>query len=579
MADSGTLSAREAAAAASPPEALNRDLLDRVPVESGTVLHIGCGTGLLGAAFKRINPRARVLGIEPDPARARIAAARLDEVAVAALDAATLPFALPRGIDCLIYDDLARLHEPLETLQRHLQELAPRGVVLAAVTNAEHWSSVARLLRGGADPDAASADRRKLHGLTRQAALRIAGEAGLATIDVFDRVVDADMAAGFVGSMTPALIALGIEPADYIRRVTPFQCVLRAHREPPERLNIVSTMLTPVGGVTDVRVFDPMRCLATEPGITAVLSNGKEFPTFDGDTPKIFILHRPALVGPAGWRVVQPLLTAGYVVVTEFDDHPDYIPILQTEAMFNFQAVHAVQTTTDALAEVLRRDNDEIVVFPNGIRALPDVVNHAQRSHLTMFFGCLNRELDWPPYVAALNAVAASAGDRLRFTVVRDTGFFDALQTPYKTFYPTLEYTPYINLLSQCELSFMPLVDNPFNRTKSDLKFIEAASCRVTAVASRVVYADSIQDGVTGVLFRDPGELHSRLTQLVAHMDAVRQIGDAARAWVAEHRMLAYQMRDRIAWYQSLWARRAELTEALFRRMPQLAEAAAADGG
>src|SRR5205814_130946 len=109
-------------------------------------------------------------------------------------------------------------------------------------------------------------------------------------------------------------------------------------------------------------------------------------------------------------------------------------------------------------------------------------------------------ELDWPPYIAALNAVAASVGDRLRFSVVRDTGFFDALQTPHKTFYPTLEYPAYMNLLAQCELSFMPLVDNPFNRTKSDLKFIEAASCRVVALASEVVYADSVQDGVTGVL-------------------------------------------------------------------------------
>ncbi|MBV9757237.1 MAG: glycosyltransferase [Alphaproteobacteria bacterium] len=573
MADAATLGARDAAGAA---EALNRDLLDRVPVDAAVVLHVGCGSGLLGAAFKRINPMARVLGIELDAAKARIAAGRLDEVAVAPLDAAPLPFALPGGVDCLIYEDLARLSEPRETLPRQLAELAPGGVVLAAAGNAEHWSTVARLLRGGADAEAA--DRLGARGLTRDAALRIAAEAGLATIDVFDRVADADMAAGFVGSLTPALVALGIEPADYLRRVTPLQCVLRGYREAPERLNVVSTMLAPVGGVTDVRVFDPMRCLATEPGITAVLSNGKEFPAFDGETPKIFILHRPALVGPAGYRVVQPLLAAGYVVVTEFDDHPDYIPILQTENMFNFLAVHAVQTTTEALAAVLRRDNDEVAVFPNGIRVLPDVANHAQRSHLTVFFGCLNRELDWPPYVAALNAVAAGAGERLRFAVVRDTGFFDALQTPYKAFYPTLEYTPYMNLLAQCELSFMPLVDNPFNRTKSDLKFIEAASCRVTALASRVVYADSIQDGVTGVLFRDPGELHSRLTQLVANMDAVRRIGDAARAWVAEHRMLAYQMRDRIAWYHALWARRAELTEALFQRVPQLAEAAAAAG-
>jgi hypothetical protein len=40
--------------------------------------------------------------------------------------------------------------------------------------------------------------------------------------------------------------------------------------------------------------------------------------------------------------------------------------------------------------------------------------------------------------------------------------------------------------------------------------------------------------------------------------------------------MLAYQVAPRIAWYRSLWARRAELTAALLARVPALAEAAPA---
>lgn len=577
MADSGTLSARAAAdnqAAANPSDALNRDLLDRIPVDARTVLHVGCGTGVLGATFKRLNPKARLLGIEPDPANARIAASRLDEVVVADVESEAFPFDVPGGIDCLIYDDvLSRVRDPWAMLRRHARELAPHGTLLATTPNVEHWSLAARLLQGRWDyDDSGLLDRANLRWFNRETARRALGEAGFVAIDAFDKVFDADLATGFVGSLAPALPALATDPVDYARRAAPLQHVWRARRQAPEPLRIVSTMLAPVGGVTEVRVVEPMRCLATQPGVAAILSNGRDIPRFDSATPRIFIFHRPALVGAEGYRVMEPLLTSGYVVVTEFDDHPDYIPILQTEHMFNFQAVHAVQTTTHALAEVLRRDNEEVVVFPNGIRALPDVSNFTQRSHLTLFFGCLNRELDWPPYIDALNAVAADVGDRLRFAVVRDRDFFDALQTPYKTFFPTLEYTAYMNLLSQCELSFMPLVDNPFNRTKSDLKFIEAAACRVTAVASSVVYADSIQDGITGVLFRDSQELHSRLSNLVANRQACRTIADAARAWVAEHRMLAYQMAARTAWYRSLWARRVELTDALFRRVPQLAQ-------
>jgi len=113
----------------------------------------------------------------------------------------------------------------------------------------------------------------------------------------------------------------------------------------------------------------------------------------------------------------------------------------------------------------------------------------------------------------------------------------------------------------------MPLGDNAFNRAKSDLKFIEAGACRVAPLASAVVYEDSIDDGVTGLLFRDAQELHARLLRMVAMPELARGIGDAARRYVAGERMLAYQVAARIAWYRSLWDRRQALTDALNARI------------
>ena len=218
-------------------------------------------------------------------------------------------------------------------------------------------------------------------------------------------------------------------------------------------------------------------------------------------------------------------------------------------------------------------------MFPNTVRALPDVRNFLDPNVLTVFFGALNREPDWAPLMPALNAVAEQAGDRLRFCVVHDRGFFDALRTPHKMFTPTCDYDAYLALLGQCEISFMPLGDTPFNRAKSDLKFIEAGACRVASLASHVVYAASIEEGRTGLLFRNPDELHERLRRLVAMPEVARGLGNAARSYVAGERMLAYQVAERVAWYRSLWARRVELTNALYARMlelPQLAEGPAA---
>ena len=39
---------------------------------------------------------------------------------------------------------------------------------------------------------------------------------------------------------------------------------------------------------------------------------------------------------------------------------------------------------------------------------------------------------------------------------------------------------------------------------------------------------------------------------------------------IAGERMLAYQVAPRIAWYRSLWARREELTNALYSRLANL---------
>jgi hypothetical protein len=84
-----------------------------------------------------------------------------------------------------------------------------------------------------------------------------------------------------------------------------------------------------------------------------------------------------------------------------------------------------------------------------------------------------------------------------------------------------------------------------------------------------VVYSNSIEDGRTGLLFRDPVELEMRLARLVSMPELTCSIGEAARRYIAEHRMLAYQVAPRIAWYRSLWARRQALTEALRLRSLQ----------
>ncbi len=559
------------------PDQYNPDLLDRIPLNARLVLDVGCGAGALGAEYKRRNPRARVLGVERDAEAVRVAATRLDHVFVGDLNADPLPFAeqiLPGSVDCLIYGDtLEQLADPWATLRAHVTLLAEDGIVLVCMPNQEHWSFAERLLRGTWDYEERGLfDRAHVRWFSREATRLLLRRSGLAPLDVMPRVFDAEAAGVFTDAMAPALRRLGIDVPAYRERAEPLQHVWRAARREVPRLPLVSTMLAPVGGVSHVRVTEPMQGLAAEPTLsTRVVAHGDDAESDPADPPGIFIFHRPLLAGEAGLARVRPLLARGWLVLCEFDDHPDYIPVLQRSDVLNFRAVHAVQTSTEPLAEVLKRDNPEVRVFPNGIARMPDLANHRTPGRITMLFAGLNRESEWPPYLEALNRAVAKAGERLHVAIVNDRGLFDQLATPHKSFVPLCGYDTYQALLAGSEISFMPLLDTPFNRCKSDLKFIEAAAHRVTALASATVYERTIEDGSTGVLFRSPEELEQRLLRLVANPDVTRSIGDAARAYVLRERMLAYQIADRAAWYHDLWARRAELHAALLGRVPELA--------
>jgi SAM-dependent methyltransferase len=546
------------------PSPQTSDLLPRIPLTARTILDVGCGNGDLMAAYRRLNPNARLLGIDRDAAAAATARRHMDYVAAADVETEPLPFALPDGIDCIIYNGiLEHLRDPRALVRRHAQALNPDGVMVICVPNIDYWRTTEQQLRG-IRHDVAIRDSTaplgawlSLDGMTRELA-----DVGLILCDVATREPDGESAGWFAEALAPSLAALGINPAEYTKRAAASHLILRVRREPVEQLILAGSMLVPVGGVSHVRVVHPLQAVGTEPGVSTCVTDQVDLRQPADHRPRIFVLHRPVLIAERGLETVRMLTEAGYLVVTEFDDHPDHFDMMRAGGSLTFTGVHALQTSTMALAEVLRTYNPEIAVFPNALVSLPDVRNFADPRAITMFFGALNRERDWKPYMPAINAVASKAGDRLKFQIVHDKVFFDALETPHKAFTPTCDYETYMDILAGSEISFMPLSDTPFNRAKSDLKFIEAGSFRVAALASTVVYGNSVEDGRTGLLFRDPVEFEARLARLVAMPELARNLGD-----VAENRMLAYQVAPRIAWYRSLWARRDILTEALRVRL------------
>jgi 2-polyprenyl-3-methyl-5-hydroxy-6-metoxy-1,4-benzoquinol methylase len=556
------------------PDFANPELLDKIPLAAATVLDVGCAQGALGEAYLRRNPNVRMLGIDIDPESVEHAARRMTEVICGDVEANPMPFSVPEGIDCIVYGDvLEHLRDPWGLLAAHAEYLKPDGTVLVCMPNVEHWLFALKLLNGTFDyEEQGLLDRTHLRWFTPRTMAKALVDAGLQLSDVAPRPINAEQAEQFTTALAPGLRAIGVDPADYLNRCGTLQYIWRARKAAPPRLMISLTMLAPQGGVSDVRVIEPLRALRTDSSIYAALQPEPEITAVIADAPRIAVLHRPLLMGEAGLARIRTLIEKDYVIVSEFDDHPMFIEErgLPLDQLLTFKAVHAIQTSTPALQDLLRLENPEIAMFRNGIFELPPVSNFADPEKLTMIFGALNRGEDWAPLMEVLNEVARAVGERLNFQVVHDQEFFDALDTPNKNFTPMCGYAQYLKLLGASDIAFMPLADNAFNRAKSDLKFIEAGSCRVAALASDVVYADSVADGKTGLLFRNPMELRSALFRLLAYPEAARRMGEAARNYVAKERMLAYQVAARTSWYRSLWERRDALNAALKARVPAL---------
>jgi SAM-dependent methyltransferase len=556
------------------PDIANPDLLEKIPLSARTVLDVGCGQGALGADYLRRNPAARVLGIDIDATAIAQAKGRLAEAVCGDVELTPMPFEVPAGIDCIVYGDvLGHLADPWRVLAEQAKLLAPGGTVLVCMPNPENFLFVARLLSGNFDYEEQGLfDRNHLRWFTPRMMGQALMAAGLELADIAPRPIAREAAERFVTSLAPGLRGIGVDPAEYLQRATPLQFIWRARKAAPVRIELSATMLTPQGGVSDVRVVEPMRAMRSDSAVFGMIANEVDLAPQLADAPRIAILHRPLLLGESGLARVRALLEKNYLVVSEFDDHPSFMEErgVRIEELLTFTGVHAVQTSTPALAETLRLSNPEVGMFPNGIFELPPVRNFADADHLTLFFAALNRGRDWAPLMTALNEVARAVGDRLRFHVMYDEAFFNALETPHKRFDPMADYAAYMRALGEAEIAFMPLADTEFNRAKSDLKFIEAGAARVAALASHVVYGETIEDGRRGLIFRDATELRSALLRLLAYPEATRRMAEAARAYVGSKRMLAYQVADRTAWYRSLWERREALNEALRGRVPAL---------
>lgn len=297
--------------------------------------------------------------------------------------------------------------------------------------------------------------------------------------------------------------------------------------------------------------------------------------TLGKEENSLILIQRQVYLNTSGQAELFALSTArGNVLLHEMDDHPSVVRELEETNYFSFRAVSAIQTSTPPLADILREFNPHVLLLENQLAALPAQRSYVRAAgHVTVFFGALNRGADWAPLMGALNEVMRAHGARLSFLVTGDHAFYDALQTPHKEFVwgkdgsPVASYTDYTAALHRADIALLPLGDTVFNRTKSDLKFIEAAGHGAATLASPTVYERTVRDGETGLIYHDVRDFAEKLTLLITNDELRIRLAENAYRYVARHRLITQHVESYIAAYRDLFARREELERDRWARM------------
>jgi hypothetical protein len=348
--------------------------------------------------------------------------------------------------------------------------------------------------------------------------------------------------------------------------------ILRAWhaREAPLSIALHCSITPELASDAEIRIHQPNGFLRSIPGMRPMSQIEGFSPSLtEGVDAKILLMHRSVPRRHRDVEFLKRALAEGYLIVLDLDDDPEFFSGLWDDDAFGFRCLHALQVSTPEIASRLGEMVSDVAIFPNHLAMLPEA-RERSGDVVRIFVGGYNRGEDWAEIRDAANLVLGYFADRVEVEVAHDRSIFDSLNAPRKRFTPKCPYPDYIKLLESCDIALLPLRDTTFNRCKSDLKWIECAAHGVATLAPMTVYATSLADGKSGVLYRSPDEFMVGLQRLIQERDLRDRLVQGARGQVSSTRMLADHYEKRHAWYLDLLGKADALRAEHRQRIPEL---------
>ena len=325
------------------------------------------------------------------------------------------------------------------------------------------------------------------------------------------------------------------------------------------------------------RILEPFGMMKEKLGAGFEIVGNVFLPHRD-DTLIFFRARRVSDSVEQGLKFPKTLQNCGYLLISEIDDSLTRFPNIANVKYVDYIATCAVTCSTETLANELREFNPHVKIFKNHIATLAPEKNFEDKDEITIFFGAVNRSEEWGDIMPIINKFAKRYGKKLRFIVISDTKFFDALESQNKFFVMDkstgmkewVSYNVYMNEMYKADIALLPLKDNVFNRAKSDLKFIESGNAQVAVLASPTVYESVIKDGENGFIYRNPKEFQAKLKILIENKEKRIELSKAAYEYVKRERLLVNHIEERYNWFKEMYQKRDELYKDLYKRCERL---------
>jgi tetratricopeptide (TPR) repeat protein len=314
------------------------------------------------------------------------------------------------------------------------------------------------------------------------------------------------------------------------------------------------------------RVHDPSRYLGRVPGVVAVDCH-------------FYHRHLPALADAADVLVMQfvndwDLLSlcerrraAGRITVFEANDYffdlQPWSPIaaglrdrtVQELFLQLLASADGVQTSSEELARRWRqRGVRTVAVFPNQLTEISPLRPEQYRPLTIGWGGSPGHFADWYQIVPPLQRWL-DLHPEVHLAVMTDELARPFFQLPPERYHFTQfgSLIDYLRFLRSLDIGLAPLLPTDYNRCRSDVKFLEYASQGVAGIyADLEPYQATVIPNETGLLYRTPEQLIESLERLRANGTFRQKLRQQAHAYVQQHRVLADQIGQRVAWYQSL---------------------------